>query len=57
MRAGRVGCFPTERGELPRPSVTLELLHLEYLREHPDGYRYTAPSAMRTGDGSPHAVL
>jgi transposase len=22
--------------------VTLELLHLEYLREHPEGYRYTA---------------
>jgi transposase len=28
--------------ELRRPGVTLELLHLEYLREHPDGYRYTA---------------
>lgn len=25
-----------------RPSVTLELLHLEYIQEHPDGYRYTA---------------
>jgi transposase len=25
-----------------RPSVTLELLHLEYLQHHPDGYRYTA---------------
>jgi len=23
------------------PSVTLELLHLEYLEQHPDGYRYT----------------
>lgn len=22
--------------------MTLELLHLEYLAEHPDGYRYTA---------------
>jgi transposase len=28
--------------ELRRPGVTLELLHLEYLREHPEGYRYTA---------------
>lgn len=28
--------------ELRRVGVTLELLHLEYLREHPDGYRYTA---------------
>ena len=28
--------------ELRRSGVTLELLHLEYLREHPDGYRYTA---------------
>lgn len=29
--------------ELRRPGVTLELLHLEYLSEHPeDGYRYTA---------------
>ena len=27
--------------ELSRPGVTLELLHLEYLQEHPDGYRYT----------------
>jgi transposase len=27
--------------ELRRPGVTLELLHLEYLEEHPDGYRYT----------------
>lgn len=25
-----------------RPDVTLELLHLEYLQAHPDGYRYTA---------------
>lgn len=24
-----------------RPGVTLELLHLEYLEKHPDGYRYT----------------
>jgi len=28
--------------ELRRKGVTLELLHLEYLEEHPDGYRYTA---------------
>lgn len=28
--------------ELRRPGVTLELLHLEYLRENPDGFRYTA---------------
>ena len=27
--------------ELRRPGVTLELLHLEYLEQHPDGYRYT----------------
>jgi transposase len=28
--------------ELRRPGVTLELLHLEYLGDHPEGYRYTA---------------
>ena len=28
--------------ELRRAGVTLELLHLEYLEEHPDGLRYTA---------------
>ena len=28
--------------ELKKKGVTLELLHLEYLQEHPDGYRYTA---------------
>jgi transposase len=27
--------------ELKRPGVTLQLLHHEYLAEHPDGYRYT----------------
>ena len=27
--------------ERRRPGVTLELLHLEYLEQHPDGYRYT----------------
>lgn len=27
--------------ERRRPGVTLELLHLEYLELHPDGYRYT----------------
>jgi transposase len=28
--------------ELRRPGVTLQLLHLEYLEQHPDGFRYTA---------------
>lgn len=28
--------------ELRRTGVTLELLHLEYLADHPDGYRYSA---------------
>jgi transposase len=28
--------------ELRRAGVTLELLHVEYLQQHPDGYRYTA---------------
>jgi len=28
--------------ELRRAGVTLELLHMEYLQQHPDGYRYTA---------------
>jgi transposase len=27
--------------ERRKPGVTLELLHLEYLDQHPDGYRYT----------------
>src|SRR2546427_649257 len=27
--------------ERRRPGVTVELLHLEYLEQHPDGYRYT----------------
>jgi transposase len=27
--------------ELRRPGVTLQLLHLEYLEKHPDGYRYS----------------
>jgi len=27
--------------ELMRPAVTLEVLHLEYLERHPDGYRYS----------------
>jgi len=27
--------------ERTKPGVTLELLHLEYLERHPDGYRYT----------------
>lgn len=28
--------------ELRRPGVTLELLHVEYLEDHPDGFRYSA---------------
>lgn len=28
--------------ERHRPGVTLELLHLEYLEQHPNGFRYTA---------------
>jgi transposase len=28
--------------ELKRTGVTLQLLHLEYLERHPDGYKYTA---------------
>ena len=28
--------------ELRRKEVTLELLHLEYLADHPDGFRYSA---------------
>ena len=28
--------------ELRRTGVTLELLHLEYLQQHPTGYRYSA---------------
>lgn len=28
--------------ELKRPGVTLELLHVEYLAQHPTGYRYAA---------------
>jgi transposase len=27
--------------ERRKPGVTLELLHLEYLEQHPAGYRYT----------------
>lgn len=27
--------------ELKRPAVTMEVLHLEYLEQHPDGYRYS----------------
>src|SRR3989441_11914013 len=33
----RVYLHPDRR----KPGVTLELLHLEYLERHPDGYRYT----------------
>ncbi|MEO6322993.1 MAG: IS21 family transposase, partial [Thermoanaerobaculia bacterium] len=35
--------------ERKRPGVTLELLHLEYLREHPAGY----PHASREADATP----
>lgn len=31
----------TLHAERRKPGVTLELLHLEYLEQHPDGYRYT----------------
>ena len=33
--------FAYLHAERRRPGVTLELLHLEYLQQHPDGYRYT----------------
>ena len=33
--------FAAVHAERKRPGVTLELLHLEYLEQHPDGYRYT----------------
>lgn len=33
--------FPTLHTERRRPGVTLALLHEEYLKAHPDGYRYT----------------
>lgn len=33
--------YPWIHRELKRKGVTLELLHLEYLREQPDGYRYS----------------
>src|ERR1700689_657914 len=39
---GRLLPDPSElHVELRRPGVTLQLLHLEYLERHPDGYRYT----------------
>jgi transposase len=41
--------------ERRKPGVTLELLHLEYLEQHPDGYRYTQ-FARSTGAGSPGAA-
>jgi transposase len=34
--------FAVIHAERKKPGVTLELLHLEYLEQHPDGYRYTA---------------
>jgi len=33
--------LPHLHEELHRPGVTLQLLWVEYLRDHPDGYRYT----------------
>jgi transposase len=33
--------FAHLHAELKRVGVTLQLLHLEYLEEHPDGYRYS----------------
>ncbi len=33
--------FETVHAERRRPGVTLQLLHLEYLERHPDGYGYT----------------
>ncbi len=33
--------FAALHAERRKPGVTLELLHLEYLQHHPDGYRYT----------------
>ena len=44
--AGRPGTRPQPdcvylHTERRKPGVTLELLHLEYLERHPDGYRYT----------------
>jgi transposase len=33
--------FAAVHREHARPGVTLQLLHLEYLAKHPDGYRYT----------------
>jgi transposase len=33
--------FAVVHAEHKRPGVTLELLHLEYLQQHPDGYLYT----------------
>jgi len=38
--APRPDCAYIHR-ERRKPGVTLELLHLEYLEHHPDGYRYT----------------
>jgi transposase len=41
-RRGRVvPDFAAVHAERRRPGVTLELLHLEYLEQHPDGYGYS----------------
>ena len=49
--------------ERRRPGVTLELLHLEYLEQRPDGYRYVTGSSaesgsapLLSGDGGPVEV-
>src|SRR5438876_486913 len=39
--------------ERRKPGVTLELLHLEYLEQHPDGYRYTQVCEVYRGRRSP----
>jgi transposase len=46
--------------ERRKAGVTLELLHLEYLEQHPDGYRYTRfcdPWPRAPGVGPPPGPL
>jgi transposase len=40
-RERRLPDFGYLHAERRRPGVTLQLLHLEYLEQHPDGYRYS----------------
>ena len=44
--------------ELKRPGVTLELLHVEYLQSHPNGYRYTSfcNHYRRWQEGNQHSM-